>query len=112
MEELKQMAEEFLEAGKDNLTKKRFNAAISDFFKAIAIYCDYLMYLEARIIPKNHTERFALLKKYFPAIYVKVSSLFSLYTKSYNMKVNEKDVKIVKDYAYEIKKFIENKETI
>lgn len=109
MEELLKNVEEFLESGEDNLKKKRFNAAVSDFFKAIVILADYLIYKEIKIIPKNHNERFSLLKKYFKEIYEKISDLFDTYTKSYNLRLGEKEANIIKNYAYEFKKHITNK---
>jgi len=109
MEELLSTANEFMESGEDNLRKKRFNAAVSDFFKAIVIFCDYLIYKEIKIIPKNHADRFSLLKKYFKDTYKNVSILFILYTRSYNLKLKEEDVVKVKNYANEIQNYISNK---
>ena len=85
MEELLDNVEEFLASGEENLKKKRYNAAITDFFKAIAILADYLIYKEIKLMPKNHDERFSLLKKYYSEIYDKISPLFETYTKSYNL---------------------------
>ena len=68
MEGLLRNAEEFLVSGEENLKNKRFNASVSDFFKAIVILCDYLIYRELKIIPKNHNERFLLLRNYFKEI--------------------------------------------
>ena len=109
MEELLKNVEEFLESGNENLTKKRYNVASSDFFKAIVILCDYMIYSEIKIMPKNHTERFSLLETYFQQIYKKVSLLFKTYTKSYNLRLSEKEASAVKSYAYELKDVILNK---
>ncbi len=109
MEELLRNITEFLESGEENLRKKRFNAAVSDFFKAIVISCDYLIYKEIKIMPKNHNERFSLLKIHFSSIYNKVSSLFETYVKSYNLRLKEKDSLILKNYAYELKNYISSK---
>lgn len=103
MDELLTNADEFLESGEENLKKQRFNAAVSDFFKAIVILCDYLIYRQIKSMPKNHTERFSLLKMYFPDIYRKVSNLFGTYTRSYNFRLG-KDVAVkLKEYAYVLK---------
>lgn len=110
MEELLKNAEEFIESGEENITKQRFNASVSDFFKAIVILCDYLIYKEIKIIPKNHNERFSILKKYFGDIYKKVSKLFKTYVKSYNLRLKKEDAKKVKEYANELKNLIFNKE--
>ncbi len=109
MEELLQNADEFLESGKENMKKQRFNPAVSDFFKAIVILCDYLLYREIKIIPKNHNERFALLKIHFPDIYSKVSSLFNTYTDSYNLRLGEGKAKILQEYANGLRKRVPDK---
>ncbi len=103
MEELLKNVEEFLESGDENLKKERFNVAVSDYFKAIVILCDYLIYKVIRIIPKNHNERFSILKKYFKEIYNKVSGFFELYTKSYNLRLGKEQAVKLKNYAYELK---------
>ena len=103
MEDLIKNIDEFLESGKDNLDKERFNASVSDSFKAIVIACDYLIYKEIRLMPKSHNERFSLLKKYFGGIYEKVSNLFEIYTKSYNLRLKREDAKKILEYANELK---------
>lgn len=106
MEELLKNANEFLESGEENFKKKRFNASAPDFFKAIVIFCDYLVYKNMKIMPKNHNERFLLLEKYFPQIYNKVSGLFKIYTQSYNLRLKQNDSIKIKNYADELKNFI------
>ncbi len=109
MEELLKNAEEFLESGEENLIKKRFNVAVSDFFKAIVILCDYLIYNQIRVMPKNHNQRFSLLETYFNEAYQKVSDFFKIYTQSYNLRLRQKDANKLKEYANELKKIITNK---
>lgn len=109
MEEILENAKEFLASGEDNLKKERWNAAASDFFKAISNLCDFLIYKEMKIITKNHNERFELLRKYFKEIYSKVMLLFQTYRKSYNLRLKKEDARAVKNYAYELKNFIFDK---
>lgn len=109
MEELIDNAKEFIDSGEENIIKERFNVAVSDFFKAIVILCDYLIYREIKIIPKNHSERFSTLQKYFKDIYEKVSSFFKTYTKSYNLRLGKKEAEELKNYAHELKNFILSK---
>jgi len=106
MKELIDNIKEFLESGEDNLKKERFNASATDFFKAIVVTCDYILYSKIKILPKNHSERFSLLNKHFEEIYLKVSELFLVYVKSYNFKVKKEDVLKIKEYAYNIKSII------
>ena len=102
-EELLKNIDEFIDSGNDNLKKRRYNAAVSDFFKAIVVSCDFIIYRDIKILPKNHNDRFSLLKKYFPDIYKNVSNLFILYIKSYNLRLNEEDAINTKSYAYEFR---------
>lgn len=109
MKELLENISEFLESGEDNLKKERFNAAISDFFKAIVVACDYLIYRDIKILPKNYSDRFSLLSKHFNGIYIEVSDLFEAYTNSYNFKIKKEDVLKTKEYAYRLKSLIDKK---
>ncbi len=109
MEELLKNAEDFFQSAEDNLKKGRFNPAVADFFKAIVILCDYIIYRDTKILPKNHNQRFSLLRDYFKDIYKNVSELFELYTKSYNFRLKAGDVIKIKNYYDELKKFIFNK---
>ena len=108
MKELLGNAREFIESGKDNLLKKRYNASASDFFKSIVIFCDYLIYKEIKSLPKNHNDRFNLLKIYFKNIHDKVSFLFEIYVRSYNLKMNLKEVLLLKDYSDELNRFVKD----
>jgi len=103
MDELLKNIEEFLESGEENIRKARFNAAVSDFFKAIVILCDYKIYRDMKIIPKNHNERFSILEKYFSDIYLEISKLFQIYTRSYNLRMTKEDAIKLKNYAYGLK---------
>lgn len=109
MKELIENIREFLDSGEDNLKKERFNASATDFFKAIVVICDYLIYLNVKILPKNHSERFSLLSRHFKKIYTEVSELFLIYTKSYNFKIKKEEVMKIKEYAYKLKSFINKK---
>jgi len=112
MNELMQNALEFIASGEDNLLKKRYNASVSDFFKAIVTLCDYLIYKDMKFLPKNHNERFEFLKNYFNEIYLKVFSLFQLYRDSYNLRLKKEDALKLRDLAHELRRTAENKKSI
>ena len=109
MEEILLNAKEFLESAEDNLKKERWNAAVSDYFKSMSSYCDYLLYKEIKILPKNHNERFELLKKYFNEIYTEVIGFFKKYRDSYNLRLTKEDALLIKEYAYELKDIVTNR---
>lgn len=109
MDELLENAEEFFESGEDNIKKERWNAAVSDFFKSISNFCDYLIYKEMKLFPKNHNERFEFLKKYFSDIYDEAILLFKTYRNSYNLRLKKEDAEAVRRYAHKLKKSIKTK---
>jgi len=109
MEEIKQNAEEFLSSAEDNLKKERFNASVSDFFKAIVTYADYLIYQEIKRIPKNHSERFELLESNFPELNKKIREAFQKYRDSYNLRLKKEDALAIRDLANETKKLASDK---
>lgn len=109
MNTLTRNALEFLESGKDNFKKKRFNAAVSDFFKSIVIFSDSLIYEKIRILPKNHNDRFRLLKYYFRDIHDKISELFENYIKSYNLSSTKAEAEKLQEYANELENIVRNK---
>ncbi len=102
-DDLLRNADEFLASGEENLARRRYNAAVSDFFKAVVILCDRRLYGEMRVLPKNHTERFGLLKRHLPALHRRVSALFRTYTRSYNLRSTREEAAAVKAYAIELR---------
>ncbi len=91
MEELLENADDFIETAEDALKKSKWNVAVANYFRAISNICDYLIYKKIRIFPKNHNERFDLLKKHFNDISLQIISLFKLYRESYNLKLTKED---------------------
>ena len=97
-------AREFEDSANEDLARKRFNVAISNFFKAIVIYCDCYIYGKKRYIPKNHSERFVMLKIMNKGVYSKISDLFSLYRDSYNLRMSKSDALKFKEMLEYVKK--------
>lgn len=102
--DLKKNFEEFYENAKDAFSKKRYNPAVSDAYKAITILADIKIYQTLGFLPKNHTERFNLLKRNFKPLYNMLLSVFKKYRESYNLRMERKDAKEMIDYVEEFKK--------
>lgn len=110
MKELIENAEDFLEMGEQSMKSKKWNVAVSNFFRAVVNFCDYLIFRENKMLPSNHNERFILLKTAFPEVYSKVIDLFSIYRESYNIRLNEESALKIRRFAYELKESIRDKE--
>ena len=95
---------DFLGSAEDEFTKGRFNPALSSYFKAIAIICDYKIYDKMSLLPKNHAERSLFLRMHFPDAYSLVSPLFKEYTDSYNLRIQKEAVIKLRDTVGKLKK--------
>ena len=87
---------------------RRIRQGLFDFFKSISNFCDYLIYKEIKIFPKNHNERFDLLKKYFKKIHEEIIALFKTYRDSYNLRLKKEDAETLQKYANELRKTVGN----
>jgi uncharacterized protein (UPF0332 family) len=96
--------QEFLESAEKDLQEKRYNPAISSYFKAIAILCDCAIYKERGLLPKNHRERFLFLELHFKEAHDLISPLFKEYTDSYNTRIQKEQVLRLKDCVERIKR--------
>lgn len=101
---------EFIASAEEDLREKRCNPAISSYFKAIAILCDYAIYQERGLLPKNHRERFLFLETGFKEAYVLISPLFKEYTDSYNLRIREEQVLRLKECVNKLKRIFQIKE--
>ena len=95
---------DFLESANDELSKERYNPAISSYFKAIAILCDWKIYEEMGLLPKNHSERFFILRNNFPEVHSLISPLFKEYRESYNLRMEKKDALRLKENVEKLKR--------
>jgi uncharacterized protein (UPF0332 family) len=97
---------EFLESGKDELEKQRYNSSVTSYFKAVAVLCDLKIYQERRLLPKNHQERFLFLQVNFPEVYKITTDLFNSYRDSYNIRMQKQDALKLKENVEKLKKLL------
>lgn len=95
---------EFIASAERDFSEKRYNPAISSYFKAIAILCDYIIYNERGLLPKNHNERFLFLQLHFKEAYDIISPLFKEYTDSYNLRIQKEQVMGLKESVEKLKR--------
>lgn len=95
---------EFIQSAETDFKEKRFNPAISSYFKAIAIMCDYALYKERGLLPKNHKERFLFLQIQHKEVYDLISPLFKDYTDSYNLRIQKENVMRLKEIVEKLKR--------
>jgi HEPN domain-containing protein len=96
--------EDFLESADRDFNEKKYNPSISSYFKAIVILCDYFIYRERGLLPKNHKERFLFLEIHYPEAYHLISPLFKEYTDSYNVRISKEQVVRLRDCVEKLKR--------
>jgi len=87
---------EYLEIAEYSLTKKKFNTAVTLYYKALVELCDLELLNKLNRIGANHTERFELLKAASPFFYNLSSKLFRFYRDSYSKEISETIAKLVR----------------
>jgi len=101
---------EFMQSAERDFLERRYNPAISSYFKAMAILCDYAIYKERGLLPKNHRERFLFLEIHFKEAHETISPLFKEYTDSYNVRITKEQAERLKENVEELKKILKIEE--
>lgn len=104
MEEQKKIFNDFLEEGLSAEERGRYGPAVSNYYKALTVFCSFLIVNKLRKIPKNHNEIFLFLKVSFPEIHQVVDSVFSIYTSSYDNIMEKEDCTGIKNAIKEVAK--------
>lgn len=88
-EQLKENIMEFTKEAERAKKDNSYNSAITLFFKSIAVLTDLFLLSKEGFIPSNHTERFDVLRKKYPNIYLILDRCFPLYQQTYRLKMSK-----------------------
>lgn len=88
---------EFYAEGKRAFERSAYNSATSLFFKALAVLADWCILSKEGFIPKNHTERFNILKQKYPEVYKILDKDFPSYQQSYTINIDKETSEILKN---------------
>jgi|SRR3989338_4203773 len=83
--------------------KKKYNTAVTLYFKAICAAVDLFLLRKERFVPSSHADRFQILKEKYSEIYELVDKDFPFYQESYNQKMNKEAAEVLRDDARKIK---------
>lgn len=97
---LRDNIKEFVREAKGAKLNKSYNSTVTLFFKALAVISDLYILKNEGLIPKNHTERFQVLKEKHREIYSILNKDFPAYQQSYRLKMG-------KEYAEVLEKDVE-----
>jgi len=99
IEDLRQNFLEFYDLAEDAFQKKKFNGAVTLYYKALVELCDYVLFKAIKMVGANHTERFELLQRHEPALYEISRKLFRFYRDSYNKRISPAIAQQVQHYV-------------
>ena len=88
-ETLRKNFEEYWEIAEYSFQKKKFNASVTLYYKALVEICDIELLRKTGNVGANHTDRFELLERCNPSLYLTASKLFRFYRDSYNKEITE-----------------------
>ena len=87
----------------DELEKNRYKNSAILFSKALFAVCDILTKNKLNKLPKNHSERFKMLKENFKEVYDVVDGIFDKYTDSYSRPILKETCESIKDGIKQIR---------
>jgi len=70
--------------------------AATNYFKSLFAIDDSALFERIRLQPKDHTERFEMLKRIFPKLYIITDRLFSAYRRTYTQELEAGEVRLIK----------------
>ena len=103
---IKKNLKEYFEIAKYSFENKKFNTAVTLYYKALVEICDLELLNKINKVGANHTERFDLLRINSPELYSIASKLFRYYRDSYNKQISETIAILVKNGVENAKRII------
>jgi|SRR3989339_1423338 len=101
-EELKNKARNYFVLGVIAETLNMHSEAATNYFKALFAADDASLFEIIRDKPKDHTERFAMLKANLPDLYKITDRLFSAYRRTYTQELKKEEVALIKKRIMEV----------
>ena len=72
------------EGAAEQSSKARYTNATVLYSKALFALCDIIIITKFRRVPKNHTERFKILREYLPEVYAIADDIWSRHIDAYS----------------------------
>ena len=95
---------EYTESAEQAFQTKKYNSAVTLFFKAIGAAADLFILRKEGFVPSSHSNRFRILQEKYPEVYDILDKDFPFYQDSYTKKMNRESAELLKEDAEKIKK--------
>lgn len=104
---LRDNLKEYMEFAEKALASKKYNSAVTLFFKAISAAVDLFILKKEGFVPSSHTNRFRIIEQKYPDIYDILDKDFPFYQNSYTKKIDMEVAEVLKEDARKLAKLIE-----
>ncbi len=95
MEKLALKARNYYILGKMAEKIGMYPESATNYFKALAALNDFMLE-KIGLKPKDHSERFVLLKKHYPQLYETTDKLFLVYRRTYSEEISKEELFLVR----------------
>lgn len=95
--------EEYFELAEHALKSRKYNSAVTLFFKALSAAVDLFILKNDGFVPSSHTNRFRVVEEKYPKIYDILDRDFPFYQDSYTNKMSKEAAEVIKEDAKRIK---------
>lgn len=96
-ETYKALFNEFLDGAINEEINKRYNSAISNYYKALTTLCSLIIYRRNKKISNSHQEVDMFMSILFPDIRQNIDGLYKTYTGTYQTLKNKSDCEVIKN---------------
>ncbi|MBI2522798.1 hypothetical protein HYW19_00240 [Candidatus Woesearchaeota archaeon] len=104
---LKENFSEYMELAEHAFRAKKYNSAVTLFFKAISAATDLFVLKREGFVPSSHTNRFRIVQEKYPEIYDILDKDFPFYQDNYTKKMSKDAVEVLREDAQRVKKLSE-----
>ncbi len=101
-EELKNNVKTFWESAELIYATGDYTSATILYFKAFFVVLDYCILKKRGEVPKDHTDRFRILKIDFPTYYVVLDKYFQIYRDTYSTSIAKEICEELRDHVKRI----------
>ncbi len=105
---LQENREEYLTLAEEAFKEKKYNAAVTLFFKAISAASDLFILRKESSVPSSHTHRFRIAKEKYPELYNILDKDFPFYQDSYTKRMDKEAAEVLKEDAGRVKEMSES----
>jgi len=93
---LESNAFEYYKNGLGAEKRGEYNTSVTLFFKAMASLRDLNILIDKGFFPANHSDRFRILQREYPDLYLKIDNDFTIYQTSYRLKLDKNTSEVLK----------------